>query len=637
MDNPDDVHIQRRKLPLRWRGNNVVETMMTGVDGKAFSRKQIREHLTQIKNALKEKGIEGYISSAIKTEVGWRTTKSVSLQSDDDVDVFDVIYHGGYNDGENDPKINQMAYFVMAAKPAGGCLDDDSNNDCLYDTLSMVLGPNAADILKNPAKFKKDLGLKRTDKVHYNDLSKVEKILEKRTQHKYKINCSGDFLRLSPVNSVLEINVVLSDGHYTLKKNNKKNKIKAANVHFQNKNLIIYKHKDKETVEYYDGESLKTMNTHEFNIKKLTYAIVNGKKQYVNNKYIYLEQKTKNKMKVSQTLIEEYEEYNATAKALLKESNGLINLFKTGTFRDAALNYFERITKTVSTDNISQDEALYILNATYASVMYAKKGYTGDGYKYDFISNYPSIMSSKYFLVPVKKGTFKNLSTKEFQELEYFQYGIYRCKITCDNPLIFKTNSKNYYTHYDLTHAKKKGLSIELIQDDQPNCLIYSRDCLINGSILFKDYVDTLFQLKQKKVSGSKDVLNILWGALCQKKKKKLYITSNKEYQITNNNTFIESIKPAINETDIFVNTYNINSIYLFDYARLGPFLLAYGRKKLLETIHPYIQNIKWAHTDGFITDIELPDLKVGSNLGDLKYEGYSKNCIIHAFNNLKF
>ena len=74
----------------------------------------------------------------------------------------------------------------------------------------------------------------------------------------------------------------------------------------------------------------------------------------------------------------------------------------------------------------------------------------------------------------------------------------------------------------------------------------------------------------------------------------------------------------------------------MYDYARLGPFLLAYGRKKLLETISPFIENIKWAHTDGFILNKKV-DIKTGNNLGELKYEGYSKECIITAFNNIKF
>ena len=44
---------------------------------------------------------------------------------------------------------------------------------------------------------------------------------------------------------------------------------------------------------------------------------------------------------------------------------------------------------------------------------------------------------------------------------------------------------------------------------------------------LFKNYVDVLYKLKDKKIQGSKMILNMLWGVLCEKKKTKHYIDIN--------------------------------------------------------------------------------------------------------------
>ena len=38
------------------------------------------------------------------------------------------------------------------------------------------------------------------------------------------------------------------------------------------------------------------------------------------------------------------------------------------------------------------------------------------------------------------------------------------------------------------------GLSIELIQDNKPNFLHYSKDKLMNGAFLFTNYVEELYK-----------------------------------------------------------------------------------------------------------------------------------------------
>jgi len=71
----------------------------------------------------------------------------------------------------------------------------------------------------------------------------------------------------------------------------------------------------------------------------------------------------------------------------------------------------------------------------------------------------------------IGRGEFNKL--ENLDNLNYFQFGIYRCKISQENDnnnnKLFRFNPKNYYTHTSLEHAKCLGLKIELIIDSQPN------------------------------------------------------------------------------------------------------------------------------------------------------------------------
>jgi len=74
-------------------------------------------------------------------------------------------------------------------------------------------------------------------------------------------------------------------------------------------------------------------------------------------------------------------------------------------------------------------------------------------------------------------------------------------------------------------------------------------------------------------------------------------------------------------------------NMFKSEYARIKPFLLAYGRKcalyslKLLENI----DSIKWLHTDGVIFDkrITIDPHKEGDEIGKVRYEGKCKKASI--------
>ena len=58
---------------------------------------------------------------------------------------------------------------------------------------------------------------------------------------------------------------------------------------------------------------------------------------------------------------------------------------------------------------------------------------------------------------------------------------------------------KNWYTHIDLKRAKELKLTITIIENNECNFIYYNS---IKSCDLFKNYVDILLKLKDKKIEG---------------------------------------------------------------------------------------------------------------------------------------
>jgi hypothetical protein len=65
--------------------------------------------------------------------------------------------------------------------------------------------------------------------------------------------------------------------------------------------------------------------------------------------------------KLDLTLEEEYDLTKKYADVLKKYSNGTINMYKTGSYRDTALIFFDKVLKYLEPDELLQDEALWIM------------------------------------------------------------------------------------------------------------------------------------------------------------------------------------------------------------------------------------------------------------------------------------
>jgi hypothetical protein len=230
------------------------------------------------------------------------------------------------------------------------------------------------------------------------------------------------------------------------------------------------------------------------------------------------------------------------------------------------------------------------------------------------------------------------LTTEDFESMQYYKVGLYRVKIEksddSNTNKLFRFNKYNKYTHTTLEHAKLLNLKMTLLEDGTVNCIYYSPDKLIGCNEIFTTYIDYLFELKERKVSKAKLILNILWGSLCEIDKTYL-MYKNKPVNI-GVDCDIYSIRPNDkNEKMLRITTTKQTKYYKTGFARLSPFLISKGRYMIANICYPHREHIKQIHTDGFISDIQL-DIKTGEKIGDLVYEGYCEDVIIEHCNNVK-
>jgi hypothetical protein len=402
------------RLNIKWHGNFVVETRVKGKQ----TREQIKKRVTDISNALKKKGFKGFISTSLLTDYGWRSGYITKVG--DPISLYKPT--DSPDDPANEqPDYSEYSYYLLKDdRPTKGGLGE--YNDCLYLALKKAIPIDIP--FKTGAQLKKFLGLHRNAKV---DITLIPKIEEKLKT--YKINVTGDHVYSSPKDCLKEINLKLVKSHYIF---NSAIKSYPYHVNFNEKPIMIYDVLDNGFVTTYEG-IVKSL---------ITKKLLGKHTKDFSNSHVWVKKDSKS----TQTIEEYYVQFIKDAQTLKEASNGLVNLFKTGSDYDTALSLFNKYTKTIFPDHIEQDEATWIQN-TSIGAMITCEPYEGPAYKYDICSQYPSILNSKYFLIPIKHGSFQLLDL--IPPIPTF--GIYRCIITSLNSKLFKINKKNFYTHLEIT------------------------------------------------------------------------------------------------------------------------------------------------------------------------------------------
>ena len=342
-------------------------------------------------------------------------------------------------------------------------------------------------------------------------------------------------------------------------------------------------------------------------------------------KYIFIKKNERDNDLKYLSIRKQCKSINKEAEKLLILTKGKINLYRTGSPTNTSLQLFYDLCDNIEPEHI-EDYEVNIFEKCRGALIFGIP-YEGIGYKYDIVSEYPSIMNSAQHKFPIKKGTLKTYTKEEFDNLKFYTFGLYHVEIHNIDFRVFRNNPENWYSHSELNFAiTKLKLKITLIiENEEPNALLYDANSLITGKNLFGPFVKYLFNFKDSGNSEIKKYLSNLWGKLC----------STNVIKITNaviyENKEIMSILPNDDGT-LTIETFVKSKFYDFNYARIKPFLMAYGRLKIANIILPNIENIVRTHTDGIISKVELT-INTGYGLGDLKKEGKG-NCKILNNNN---
>ena len=599
--------------------------------------KDMKKAVNKITKRLREKGLTFNVNTSFMTPFGWRSGKQT--QNDANVETWtaewgtnDERVEGGnnaveewYDDGN--AKIKTFEIVLQVIEEEGG--SDDDFNDCLYDTLYFLLREKLKALWPTAWKLKKSLNIKRQDKINTkNHMDKIEKWLN------VGIFIEGDVTRTPKESFKNNVTILLKNGHYSKKTTAKKNA--QPLISFKEKIPVFYSYDfDEEMYYFVQGDNPEK-------IRKATKDSFQTRLEEQQATHFF-------NQSPKDDLERNVSDFIYNANKLKTISSGRINMFKTNTIKNTALDLFFSLTQHIQdADDICANEAKFLTSCYRGGILYAEK-YEGPAYKGDVCSMYPSFMQSNYF-VPYKKGEFCKVTQKEVDQWkredgkQYYHCGIYKAEVEkngSSKERLFHFNEKNYYTHTDLEIAHKLGFQVKIIENGEMNCIKYPSHTTQQFSGIFGQFVQLLFNLKKEypNVTYIKRILNILWGALSE-------FNISRTYTLTEDNEVTLKEHEQISRIRRFNDGYKIecrddNKLYKSGFARIAPFLTSLGRKKIAELALQHVKHIKniyRIHTDSIVTSEELNlTPKEHCELGEFGFEGFAEFCKVVHVNKVEF
>jgi hypothetical protein len=462
----------------------------------------IKEQCIFLNNHLQKKNFKGYLIVETFYTFGNRCGQSnVKVgpnfinHLDELIYPIEEIYDGVIEWIDRDIH-NFNIYMIPQSVEVGDNKNKYSNvkkygkNNCLYWAISELVGNRMSLITKSPEDFRQFLGVDECSKINLDEIQ--DKLYKFEELESIKIIIRGDFLYNKTHNAKHNarriLNLLSKDDHISIDKENTINKPKIFKIPKNSKKQLSLFRGSKDDIE---------------NIDEDKYFYVRCPKEFENL-----------------TLDEAQDKYINDAKEFY-EITKFIDITKFNFINECILYYFYKFTKTIPNPSKLDTFEEHWINDTYlGGLIYFSNQPKNIVYDYDIDTFYGSILINPHSMFPINEGTFKKIDELP----KYIKYGIYRCNITLNNTeqrKLFRINKNNKYTHLDLQVARDLNLNIELIKDNEYNCLEYSPKDLWNGSLIFKSYIKYFIYSKHLKNSFSKIFINNLIGILCQKKYKK--------------------------------------------------------------------------------------------------------------------
>ena len=500
--------------------------------------------------------------------------------------------------------------YVAPTKPKQAKRIGDTNkNDCLFNAINKAYNYNK-DLLppniKTPKAFKKILNLERSDKVPFDLLPQIEQLF------KSSFSISGSYEYQSPEIKRCHINLKCTDEHIELIKPTDKIKTGVYKVR-EKQNIYTIYFKDTSDVLIYNGITIETISIDEYKILQKDY------------KYMLLICDSEENLKTDR--------YNFFMKAdlLLEETNGLINYYKNQYDSQIAFYLFRNMSKTIAEPEELDVIEHKIINTAYrGGIHYAMKGDYKNVVDYDMNQFYAYYMKQLNFIFPATKPIYKILTAQEFNELPFYNFGLFRVSFSNPHKLWTLGLKPSWYTHHDLNIAKLLNMKIVLIENET-NALLYESKNCIRGNKCFENVIDYIDKLEKNKNTSKymKPIRTALFGVTTSKNKK--YHIVKHDEQIECSDFLLESIVDSEKSTTI--QTIDNNNIFKYSWARCGVFLTAYCRLKMIQILLKCnLDDIIQINTDGFISKTIIKDLKISKEMGDWKIK-HTGDCTIKDSN----
>lgn len=554
----------------------------------------------------------------------------------------DIVYNI-YKEYDASKEINDTVKYVTLykckkTKAHGGGRYRDIHNDCLFHAL------NEAGFLPNEIStkigLKRYLGLNRDDKI---PIELIEKIEELYLKHDTTINVTGEYQYNSKFTKPKNIQLCLKKEHYTLKNNEDKNGFKynpkGYNIFFSTprtqEQVYLYCDYDIDEVLIYNGSFSQINRKTLSNMKREDNIMIDSN----NVRKKMMKDKTENEIYeyLCNTLQEERTELINSYNEMFNVTNGEVNLYKYRNIKFCALEMLRMKSKQCQyPEEIEKREAEWINESYMGGFQFYRECENIQATCSDINSSYPNIMQ-RNFNIPMTKPNFIHYT----HETKFFKDGVYRCRIInntnkTNDELRYKINinhKRTKFNHIYLNTCIEMGLTIEMINDNEHNAMVYDTTKNIKCCDLFGKYVEYFYDLKKRGVKSSKLFLNILYGALSQKNRSYKKAKPNKIINIDTTKHEIENMyfdfKHLDNEHKI--SSLNIDYIkkehyYTLPYARISTIISANSYKLLVQQINKIScpEDILRIHTDSITLknyDNHKDKFKYSTNLGEWKLE----------------
>ena len=608
--------IRVTKLPIKQ--NNLPHIQYEYRVKKAYTNQQIKNVAEAVKKNIKSKikgkqlGAKIMITNLYDKSIFWQSGRFTDVQQDD-LDFYDFENEYEYKGDAIQDTFRKFNFLVKLYPLAGGC--DGNMNDCLWYCLRDLFNGEAylPKSIATPGKLKRLLGVGRLAPVPCKLLPKLE------DEIKVNINVSGDVDATSSKAHPRKADVKLRAGHYTVDHVHKMDPQLRQTTNNKDKKLAVYR-------EVYAGKCLMYEVCSDKGLATVSREHMDEFwKKPLSHAYIYRRAECD-----ATPLHEQLVALIADANILKDHTKGLINMHRVLNDKGAALFAFGKLSRMFDPPQpIGTAEAVWIKHAKSGGLIYAANGTKLDcGWSYDLNKMYSGMLSSAKFTVPCAVGVPKHM-----QKLPdaYVPYGIYKCRITnpkgVDTRLFRMPKKETAFvcnTHFDLTTARELGLQIELA--DGVNCLLFSAGRK-TASHLFKPFVDLMYDVHVKTggMKRCKKIMNCLWGGLAETNRQKLDTTKCEELNLQDHD--VVHVEPHDDGHLVLMESYS--QPFKTNHARIAPFLTAFARRHMFLMLQPFTEHVFRIHTDGFVSDKQLPELKMSNKIGDWKLE-HKGPCTIH-------